>query len=53
MLHHTLREGNMVADFMAKEGALGNKALVIYEYPPESVRAALPEDYRGTTFLRP
>ena len=51
-LEHILREGNAVADCMAKEGARGSDRLKLWESPPVAALPLLADDYRGTFFFR-
>ena len=51
-LEHILREGNAVADLLAKDGARGNSRLTLLESPPSAALPLLADDYRGTLFLR-
>jgi hypothetical protein len=51
-LHHTLREGNQCADFMAKLGASNDDNLTIHANPPEGLLPLLQSDELGTLFLR-
>lgn len=50
---HILREGNAVADVLAKDGASGNSRFRFLASPPPAAIPLLAEDYRGTLFLRP
>jgi ribonuclease HI len=51
-LHHTLREGNQCADFLAKLGASSDDNLVVHPQPPDDLRLLLRLDAQGTLFLR-
>jgi len=51
-LHHSLREGNQCAYFMAKHGASNDADLFIHSYPPEGLLPLLQSDELGTLFLR-
>ncbi|XP_024626732.1 uncharacterized protein [Medicago truncatula] len=51
-LHHTLREGNQCADFLAKLGASTDANLVVHLQPPHDLRPLLRLDVQGTLFLR-
>lgn len=51
-LHHTLREGNQCADFLAKLGASSDEELVMHSQPPEDLRPLIRSDASGTLFLR-
>jgi len=48
-LHHTLREGNQSADFMAKLGASEDDVLTVHSSPPEGLFRT---DELGTLFIR-
>ena len=52
MLSHTLREGNMVADWLAKFGALRDESLVELENPPQGIRYLLLADVMGVRYSR-
>jgi len=52
-LHHTLREGNFCADYLAKLGAATDAPIQIHSSPPEDLRPLLRNDAYGTLFLRP
>ncbi|KEH19956.1 hypothetical protein MTR_8g063800 [Medicago truncatula] len=49
---HTLREGNLHADFMANLGAYVNMDLLIHTSPPEGLLDLLKRDTIGTFFPR-
>jgi ribonuclease HI len=51
-LHHSLREGNQCADWLAKLGASNDVALAIHTSPPERLLPLLHLDEVGTLFLR-
>jgi len=51
-LHHSLREGNQHADFMAKLGASNEIDLEIHSSPPQGQLPLLHSDELGTLFLR-
>jgi hypothetical protein len=51
-LHHSLREDNQCADFMAKIGASNDVDLLIHSHPPEELLPLLHSDELGTLFLR-
>lgn len=51
-LHHTLREGNQCADFLAKLGASSDDTLLDHSRPPDDLRPLLRIDALGTLFLR-
>lgn len=51
--HHTLREGNACADFLAKMGAQQDEALVFEENPLAEMSWLLLADALGITSLRP
>jgi ribonuclease HI len=51
-LHHTLREGNQCADFMAKLGASTDSELSVHSSPPEGLMPLLRTDELGTLFIR-
>jgi len=51
-LHHTLREGNQCADFLAKLGASSNDKLLTHSQPPDELRPLIRLDALGTLFLR-
>ncbi|KAL6494820.1 hypothetical protein OROGR_031620 [Orobanche gracilis] len=51
-LEHILREGNTVADFLAKEGARDSCRLKCWDSPPGAAASLLADDYRGALFLR-
>ncbi|XP_024636165.1 uncharacterized protein [Medicago truncatula] len=51
-LHHSLREGNQCADFMAKIGASNDVDLLIHSHPPDGLYPLLQSDELGTLFLR-
>jgi len=50
-LHHTLREGNQCADFLAKLGATSDVSLLTHSHPPDDLRPLLRTDALGTFFL--
>lgn len=52
-LHHTLREGNHSADFMAKLGASSAEDFILYSSPPADLLPLLKIDASGTSFPRP
>jgi len=52
LLHHTLREGNQCADFLAKLGASSNDTFKHHPQPPDDLRPLLRTDALGTLFLR-
>jgi hypothetical protein len=49
---HSLREGNVCADFLAKMGAASDDALTIYASPPEGLLPHIRDDAMGTYFPR-
>jgi len=51
-LHHTLREGNQCADFIAKHGAANDGNLTLHSSPPEDLLPLLRTDELGVLFLR-
>lgn len=51
-LHHTLREDNQCADFLAKLGASSDDILLAHPHPPDDFRPLLRTDALGTLFLR-
>jgi ribonuclease HI len=51
-LHHSLREGNQCADFMAKLGASTDDVLTIHPTPPEGLLTLLRSDELGNLFIR-
>lgn len=51
-LHHTLREANQCADFLAKLGASSDDTLLAHPQPPDDLRPLLRTDALGTLFLR-
>jgi len=51
-LHHTLREGNHCADFLAKYGASTDEEFVIHQTPPADLLPLLQADALGTSFVR-
>jgi ribonuclease HI len=51
-LHHTLREGNQSADYLAKLDAISDVAILIHQSPPDDLRPLLKSDASGTMFLR-
>jgi ribonuclease HI len=52
LLHHTLREGNYCADYLAKLGASSDASLSLHSSPPDDLRPLLRNDASGTLFLR-
>jgi ribonuclease HI len=52
-LHHTLREGNHCADFMAKLGASSADDFTMHSSPPADLLPLLKTDASGTLFSRP
>lgn len=50
---HILREGNAVADLLAKDDACADLRFQCLEAPPLAALLLLADDYRGTSFLRP
>jgi hypothetical protein len=51
-LHHTLREGNQCADFLAKLGAFLDDIFLSHQFPLDDLRPLLRIDASGTLFLR-
>lgn len=51
-LEHLLREGNTVADLLAKEGADDSCRMKVLESPSSAAIPLLADDYRGTLFMR-
>ncbi|XP_039686543.1 uncharacterized protein [Medicago truncatula] len=51
-LHHSLREGNQCADFMAKLGASSDVELTLHSSPPEDLLPLLRTDELGVLFMR-
>jgi hypothetical protein len=51
-LHHSLREANQSADFMAKLGVSNDVDLSVHSSPPEGLLPLLQSDASGTCFLR-
>lgn len=51
-LLHTLREGNMSADHLAKLGASGEEKLRVFESPPPDLQVLLASDVAGVLFPR-
>lgn len=49
---HTLLEGNMCADILAKMGSSQDNSMQIFEVAPSSLSLALHADALGTFFLR-
>jgi len=49
-IHHTLKEGNQSADFMAKLGAASDIDIVIHSSPPSDLMELLRTDAMGTYF---
>ena len=51
-LHHTLREGNQCADWLAKLGARGADSLAVLSSPPTELNNFLLVDAMGVSFER-
>src|ERR1044072_2929243 len=51
-LCHTLREGNMCADFLAKAGARQDHSLEVLVSPPPGLGPLLCADAAGVSFIR-
>jgi ribonuclease HI len=51
-IHHTLREGNYCADFMAKLGATSDIELCVHSSPPHDLLGMLRNDAMGVFFPR-
>ena len=51
-IRHILREANVCADFMAKEGSMGNERLVVLHEPTVGLVSLLRDDFMGTWSLR-
>ncbi|GLT52279.1 hypothetical protein SLA2020_256270 [Shorea laevis] len=51
-IQHTLREGNMAADFMASIGQHLTQGTTFFSDPPEGIGSILHGDSIGTLFLR-
>jgi ribonuclease HI len=51
-LHHTLREGNYCADFLAKLGASSEDVFTVHPSPPIDLPALIRNDASGTLFTR-
>ena len=51
-IHHIFREGNMLADLLAKKGAQGRERLVYWEVPPQDVKDILLANTIGFGFRR-
>jgi len=51
-LHHTLREGNQCADFLAKLGANSDALFEVHHAPPTDLLPLLRADAIGTFFVR-
>lgn len=49
---HILREGNAVADYLAKHGASSTSEILIWDAPIQGVGQLLREDQMGTLFMR-
>jgi ribonuclease HI len=52
LLHHTFREGNACADFLAKLGATGSEVFSSISNPPAGLHLPLLADASGTCFSR-
>ncbi|GKV23775.1 hypothetical protein SLEP1_g33471 [Rubroshorea leprosula] len=51
-VQHTLREGNVAADYMASIGRILTQGTRFFQSPPPGIRSILHEDNIGTLFLR-
>ncbi|KAJ1407950.1 Ribonuclease H-like superfamily [Sesbania bispinosa] len=51
-IQHTLREGNMCADYLAKRGASKTQTLVMLQEPIPEMSLMLLADASGVTFTR-
>jgi len=51
-VHHTLREGNQYADYMAKLEASSNNEITNHPSPPDGLLNLLETDEAGTLFPR-
>jgi len=51
-LHHTLREGNQCADFLAKFGASSADVFTVHPSPPVDLLSLIRSDASGTFFSR-
>jgi len=51
-IHHTLREGNQCADFMAKLGASTNAMFTVHTSPPQDLLPLLRADATRSFFMR-
>ncbi|XP_057455945.1 uncharacterized protein LOC130747118 [Lotus japonicus] len=49
---HILREGNAVADYLAKHGASSESALLVWDTPVQGAVSLLRADRMGTLFMR-
>ena len=51
-LVRAIREGNMVANQLAKKGALGNGSMLTWDTPPPRISSVLLADVMGLGFCR-
>lgn len=51
-LKHTYREGNKVADILAKEGIMQQNTFVLFDSPPPSIVTQLDADFVGSKYPR-
>lgn len=51
-LLHTLREDNVCADFLAKQGSHGNSTFLVLTTPPRDLVDLIVVDAAGTQFVR-
>jgi len=52
-LWHTLHEGKVAADFLAKKGALSDSSLVILYEAPSDIASVLLAHVMGIEFVQP
>jgi len=51
-VHHTLKEGNQSADFLAMMGSVSDVGFVIHSAPPEDLLHLIQSDASGVFFPR-
>ncbi|XP_024632475.1 uncharacterized protein [Medicago truncatula] len=51
-LHHTLREGNLCADFLAKMEVSSEDVFIVHPLPPADLLPLIRSDASGTCYLR-
>jgi len=51
-LHHTLKESNQCADFLAKMGASSEDVFTVHPLPPAELLSLIRKDAMGTCFPR-